>query len=178
MKSLVEHHNGSVHVFSEGSGLGSVFTIRLPRHYLPDQSTNDAQDIVIDRSTGTFLKITVVDDNSDAAQMLAMLLEELGHEVQVDTNPFNALARSTDSRSDVFILDIGMPGMDGYQLARRLRSQKETSNAYLIAMSGYGQNTDVESSMAAGFNHHLIKPVDIRTLSMLLEKLCLKNKDF
>jgi CheY-like chemotaxis protein len=103
----------------------------------------------------------VVDDNEDAAKALSMLLEAVGYSVVMETDPVRALADSRTLRPDVFILDIGMPNMDGYELARRLRAQPETEDAGIVAVSGYGQAQDIAAAARAGFDHHLVKPVNI-----------------
>jgi CheY-like chemotaxis protein len=113
----------------------------------------------------------VVDDNVDAASMLAMLLEATGHEVRVEHAPLRALEHAREQPPQVFLLDIGLPGIDGNELARRLRAQAETANAVLIAITGYGQENDRQASLAAGFDHHLVKPVDTAALSAILAQI-------
>jgi CheY-like chemotaxis protein len=113
----------------------------------------------------------VVDDNVDAASMLAMLLEATGHEVRVEHAPLRALEHAREQRPQVFLLDIGLPGIDGNELARRLRAQAETADAVLIAITGYGQENDRQASLAAGFDHHLVKPVDTAALSAILARI-------
>ena len=110
----------------------------------------------------------IVDDNVDAAQLLADLLEELGYRVTVVADGQSALAASTDALVEVFILDIGLPGMDGYTLARRLRAAPATASALIIALTGYGQAHDRMLSKAAGFDHHFVKPIDLEQLTGVL----------
>jgi CheY-like chemotaxis protein len=110
----------------------------------------------------------VVDDNVDAAGMLAMLLEASGHTVLVEHDPLRALAQARSARPDVCLLDIGLPEIDGNELARRLRAQPETAHSVLIAVSGYGQEQDRRAALEAGFSAHLVKPVDIEALTALL----------
>jgi CheY-like chemotaxis protein len=110
----------------------------------------------------------VVDDNVDAAAMLAMLLEASGHQVSVEHDARRALARVNDEAPQVFLLDIGLPEIDGNELARQLRNRPETAGAVLIAVTGYGQEGDRAQSLAAGFDHHLVKPVDIKALASIL----------
>jgi CheY-like chemotaxis protein len=117
------------------------------------------------------LKLMVVDDNIDAADMLAMYLETSGHEVLVEHGSRTALARARRERPDVFLLDIGLPDMDGNELARQLRSVPELASACLIAVTGYGQEQDREMTAAAGFDHHFVKPVDMSTLTTLLAEI-------
>jgi CheY-like chemotaxis protein len=113
----------------------------------------------------------VVDDNADAAQSLAMLLEAEGHNVCVEYTAQSALERARVEAPRALLLDIGLPGMDGYELARRLRALPQTAGALLIALTGYGQDQDRERSKAAGFDHHLVKPADTKKLSALLAEL-------
>jgi CheY-like chemotaxis protein len=113
----------------------------------------------------------VVDDNKDAADVLATLLELEGHRVLVETDPCAALERARDEKPEVMLLDIGLPTLDGYELARRLRQAPETASATLIALTGYGRDEDRRRSHQAGFDHHLVKPVDPERLSSLLSSL-------
>lgn len=113
----------------------------------------------------------VVDDNVDAARMLGMLLEASGHEVGVEHHPQQALERARKEIPDVCILDIGLPDMDGNELARRLKSCPETARAVLIAVTGYGQPHEREKALGSGFDHHLVKPVDGAKLLQILADL-------
>jgi CheY-like chemotaxis protein len=113
----------------------------------------------------------VVDDNVDAADMLAMLLDAAGHEVIVEHDSRRALERSRIQCPDVFLLDIGLPEIDGNELARQLRSQPGSASSILIAVTGYGQEQDKRSTTAAGFDHHFVKPVDTAQLTSLLAEI-------
>jgi CheY-like chemotaxis protein len=113
-------------------------------------------------------RILVVDDNVDAAQMVAMLLQVLGHEVAVEYDPLQALACARERAFDAYILDIGLPGMDGYELARQVRALPSASGAMFIALTGYGQEQDRKASSAAGFHYHFVKPADVEALSRAL----------
>lgn len=115
-------------------------------------------------------RILVVDDNADAAQMVAMLLEVLGNEVVIEYDPLQALASAREHSFDAFILDIGLPGMDGHELARQIRALPSAQGALFIALTGYGQEQDRAASKAAGFHHHFVKPADVTALSDALEK--------
>jgi CheY-like chemotaxis protein len=168
VKSLVELHCGTVSAFSAGIGKGSTFSLVLP--YLAEREEKKRSALFEDaaRKGASPLRIMVVDDNQDAALMVAMLLEAVGHEVTVEHAAKAALAHSAGARLDVFLLDIGLPEMDGNTLARRLREQPETAGALLIAVTGYGQEHDREGTRAAGFDHHLVKPLDPGYLLTLL----------
>src|SRR5206468_859582 len=110
-------------------------------------------------------RILVVDDNADAAETVALLLQVLGHDAAVEYDPLQALARARERRFDTFILDIGLPGMDGHELARQLRTLPSAHGALFIALTGYGQEQDREASRAAGFHYHFVKPADLEALS-------------
>jgi CheY-like chemotaxis protein len=113
----------------------------------------------------------VVDDNVDAAATLAMLLEAAGHSVVIEHEPLRALERARTDALQVCLLDIGLPGMDGYELARRLRAQPATAHALLVAITGYGQDSDRQLASEAGFDRHLVKPIDLDTLQAALAGL-------
>lgn len=170
MKSLVELHGGTVTCNSAGPGHGSTFTLCLPRlpaatHAMEAHGT----DSTLQQNTQA-LRIMVVDDNVDAAAMLAMLLEASGHQVVVEHSARRALERAKAEPPQVFLLDIGLPEIDGNELAQRLRAQPGTAKAVLIAVTGYGQDSDRGRTLAAGFDHHLVKPVDTTKLAAILAK--------
>ena len=171
VKSLVELHHGTVRCESEGVGKGSKFTICLPRLRVPQGRGTDQQDDVYTNNVTQSLRILVVDDNVDAATMLAMLLEASGHEVLVEHGSRQALERARQERPQVCLLDIGLPEIDGNELAQRLRAQAETAKSVLVAVTGYGQDKDRAQTLAAGFDHHLVKPVDTGRLAALLAKV-------
>jgi PAS domain S-box-containing protein len=171
VRSLVELHGGSVCAASEGTSKGSRFTVVLPRMHEKPMDPVQAERRPDAQSQPKPLKILIVDDNVDAAAMLNMLLEASGHQVFAEHEAQRALARASIELPDVCLLDIGLPDMDGHELARRLRARPETANAVLIAVTGYGQENDIENSLAAGFNHHLTKPVDIEKLTSLLSEI-------
>ncbi|NIA52522.1 PAS domain-containing protein [Massilia sp. TW-1] len=169
VKSLTELHGGTISCFSEGRGKGSQFTVRLPRHHVaPDAAVNESGNLHPASRPKQPLRILVVDDNIDAAQMLALYLETLGHQVLISHSSTLAIVRATQEKPDVCILDIGLPEMDGNELVRRLKAEPETAHALFIAVTGYGQEHDRLKTMAAGFNHHLVKPVDVAKLANLL----------
>ncbi len=173
VKSLVELHGGDVWCESEGLGKGSTFTVRLP--LVQAQGEGEPEPCRFE-ATGAErpLRVMVVDDNLDAAEMLGMLLDVVGHNVTLEPTAQSALSRSRSSRFDVFLLDIGLPDLDGHELARRLKAQPETKDALLVAVTGYGQDADRNEAMAAGFSHHLVKPVDPERLLAILNEVTLK----
>ena len=174
VKNLVALHGGTVMAKSAGIGLGSEFAVCLPLLKDPAQSKNLATHASVGPTTLPTMCIMVVDDNVDAAKTLAMFLELDGHSVAVAHTAEDALARLHAAMSpapQAFLLDIGLPGMDGYELARQLRAMPVVASAVLIALTGYGQPQDRERSSAAGFNHHLEKPVDPEALMALLNRL-------
>jgi CheY-like chemotaxis protein/anti-sigma regulatory factor (Ser/Thr protein kinase) len=167
VRSLVELHGGSVTCASDGPGRGSCFTVTLRRLQAvaaPDMPDAAARDATGDGS----LSIMVVDDNVDAAAMLAMLLEASGHRVIVENDPMRALERAEAEAPQACLLDIGLPGIDGYELARRLRARPATAHALLVAITGYGQDSDRQRASAAGFDRHLVKPIDLGILQDVL----------
>ena len=168
VRSLVNKHGGSIDVHSEGTGKGSEFVVRLP---LADgrPSTRQSQETPDKRPpTITSRRIVVVDDNRDAANSLGMLLKMMGAEIQTATDGPAALDAIQSFHPDVVLLDIGMPGMDGYEVARRARLLPEGRNFKLIALTGWGQEEDRRRTREAGFDHHLVKPVDLFALQKLL----------
>jgi PAS domain S-box-containing protein len=169
VKSLTELHHGTVQAYSAGIGTGSTFSLVLPR--LADDVTGTSASLPVAPHPGAALRIMVVDDNQDAALMLSMLLGAVGHEVTVQYGSTPALAAAALAPPEVFLLDIGLPEMDGNELARRLRALPQTAGAVLIAVTGYGQEQDRAATRAAGFDHHLVKPVDTEQLMALLASI-------
>jgi signal transduction histidine kinase/CheY-like chemotaxis protein len=169
VKSLVALHGGTVHAHSEGLGQGSEFSICLPcAARAAAEAANDGGATADAAPDNGNLRVLVVDDNADAAQMLAALLEVQGHAVSVEYDARGALARARNEHPDVLLLDIGLPDMDGYELARRLRAQPENAGATLVALTGYGQNQDREEAQQAGFDHYLVKPADLNEVNEVL----------
>jgi PAS domain S-box-containing protein len=170
VRQLVEKHGGSVTAASAGVGQGSSFTVRLP--LLPTsqpviESTNESMPNT-SISLLSDLRILVVDDYVDAAESLAMLLQAEGHEVETVHYGLKAIEQAQRFRPQVVLLDIGLPDLDGYEVAKRLRALPETRDTILIALTGYGQAEDRNRSQNAGFDHHLLKPVNFEKLSDLL----------
>jgi signal transduction histidine kinase/ActR/RegA family two-component response regulator len=168
VKSLVALHGGSVEAKSEGLGQGSEFIVRLPRLAQPHAEPAGAPADAGPADPDAPLCVLVVDDNIDAALMLATLLEMQGHSVCVEHDGSNALQRARLQRPHVLLLDIGLPDMDGYELARQLRRMPETSKAVLVALTGYGQGQDRVDAQRAGFDHHLVKPASMEQLGAIL----------
>jgi CheY-like chemotaxis protein len=170
VKSLIALHGGSVEAASDGPGQGSEFTVHLPR--LAQQELESGIGELDDADAAAApLQVLVVDDNIDAALMLATLLELQGHSVSVEHDGRTALRRAHLQRPDVLLLDIGLPDMDGYQLARQLRAMPETADAVLVALTGYGQGQDRLQAQEAGFNHHLVKPASMEQVYAVLAEV-------
>lgn len=174
VKSLMELHGGSITAQSAGIGKGSRFTVCIP-HLEEVSDSGSERSAATDSAHAGALKVMIVDDNVDAAQMLAILVEALGHHVLVEHGSRKALERATQEKPDVFLLDIGLPEMDGNELAKRLRADPATADAMLIAVTGYGQESDKQNSHAAGFDYHLVKPIDTKGLAAILAEMG-KNK--
>lgn len=166
VKNLVEMHGGSVRAVSEGAGRGSEFIVTLP--CIPDHSgTAPAVAETPVAVAAPMRRILVVDDNEDAADSLALLLRMKGHEVSVAHDGPRAVELAASERPSVMLLDIGLPGMDGYDVCRTIRSQG-LHDVRIIAMTGYGQERDRARAMEAGFDTHTVKPVDIAELTKLI----------
>lgn len=168
-RSLVEMHDGRLTGSSPGLGQGSEFSVVLPRMRVPLTSVTPPRRKLPSPDAGK-LRIMVVDDNIPAAKMLAMYLASMGHQVSEEYGSVSALERARCEQPDVYLLDIGLPEMDGNELARRLRADARTRDALMIAVSGYGQEQDKQRAMEAGFDHYLVKPVDTVRLHALLEE--------
>jgi PAS domain S-box-containing protein len=167
VRGLVGLHGGTVQAMSEGPGCGSKFLVRLPLAD-PVPSAKDAADAGAPTATTVRRRVLVADDNRDAADALAMLLELSGHEVRVAHGGRAALSLAQTFRPDVAILDIGMPELNGYEVARQLRRAPWGARMCLVALTGWGQDDDRQRAQEAGFNQHLTKPVDTDALEKLL----------
>jgi signal transduction histidine kinase/CheY-like chemotaxis protein/PAS domain-containing protein len=165
VKSIVRMHNGRVAAHSAGAQQGTTMTVTLPLASMQAGETPRTQGIAAETRP---LPVTIVDDNLDAGQSLAVLLRAHGHTVQVYEDASTTLRAPEVEGTEVFILDIGLPDMTGYELARRLRRQPCHASAVFVALTGYGQERDRELSRQAGFDHHLVKPVDIAKLAQIL----------
>ena len=162
-RQLVEMHGGTVEAFSEGPGCGARFTIRLP-------SVEMAQPRAVHAPSLPTLprRVLIVDDNRDAAESLALLLALDGHDTRAVFTPEDALRCVSEQAFDVMLLDIGLPGMDGYEVARRTRGMQGLERMRLIALTGYGQAEDRQRALDAGFDAHLVKPVEPERLQQVL----------
>jgi signal transduction histidine kinase/CheY-like chemotaxis protein len=166
VKTVVEMHGGTVEARSEGLGQGSEFAVRLPLPSAPVPPPREVSDIqaipMVPR------RILVVDDNRDSADSLAMLLKLTGHEVHVAQDGLEAVEKAASFRPQVILLDIGLPSLNGYEAARRIREQQRHESLTLVALTGWGREADRRRSEAAGFDAHLVKPVDFAALARLL----------
>ena len=168
VKSIVTLHGGTVQADIAGAGKGSRFTIALPvlagkaalLHPQPAPAANAAP-----------ARLLIVDDNVDAAESLSALLQAGGNFVRVASDPHHALQMALSDPPDIYVLDIGLPDMDGYELSRRLHAQPSTSSAVFIALTGYGQAQDLAMSKEAGFDHHFVKPLNMASLNVILAGL-------
>jgi two-component system CheB/CheR fusion protein len=170
VRNLVAMHGGTVSAASAGPGQGSEFMIRLPvlAASKPPEIECAVQDPSKHPPRPLRRRILVVDDNADVAGSLAMLLQLEGHEVHVAKDGPTALQVALADRPDIVFLDIGMPGMDGYEVARRFRRQPSLRGVVLVALTGWGQQEDRDRAKAVGFDHHLTKPVAPNVLYQLL----------
>jgi signal transduction histidine kinase/DNA-binding response OmpR family regulator len=179
VRQLVEMHAGRVEAHSDGPGRGSEFVVRLPLLRLPIEDCRLQNEKTGGAASGSSTlqsatlnpqsrRVLVVDDNKDAAESLGLLLEVSGHQVRVCHDGASALRAAEEYCPQAVLLDIGLPGMDGYEIARRLRAAPATRKSLLIALTGYGQADDQRRAREAGFDHHLIKPADLEALTELL----------
>jgi CheY-like chemotaxis protein/two-component sensor histidine kinase len=166
-KKLVELHGGSITAESDGLGRGATFTVRLPLASAPREAPHGERSA----SAAPPQRILVVDDNVDAAEMLAMLLSNDGHTTCVETESSDAVETAIRFRPDAVLLDIGMPHVNGFEVARRMRQRPELASAVLIALTGWGSEEDRERSRQAGFDYHLTKPVLPSAVNELVARL-------
>jgi CheY-like chemotaxis protein len=168
VRSLVEAHGGTVFAESPGKNHGSTFTVRLPAGVAP---AGEVDERATAAASGSGCRLLLVDDNRDGADLLADSLRALGHEVQVVHDGPAALDAVHASVPDVALLDLGLPVMDGVELAERLRDDPRLQEVQLVAITGYGQEVDRRRTEAAGFASHLVKPVDVHALDALVRHL-------
>src|SRR5690606_506932 len=165
VQRLVHLHGGSVRVHSAGDGRGSTFTVRIPRIPAP---AADAHGGAPGSGLARRLRVLVVDDHEDSRTMLRMLLEQAGHEAVEAVDGIDGVQIALSRRPDVAIVDIGLPGINGYEVARRLRQLPVSGTMALIALTGYGQDEDRRRALQSGFDRHLVKPVDAERLTQAL----------
>ena len=170
VKTLVELHDGIVVAQSEGVGKGSTFTVRLPVVANLKSTIEMPVDMVQNMSARSF-KVLVVEDMRALRVITARLLEKLGHVVEFAENGPLALLKLDTFTPEVVFSDIAMPGMTGYELAQRIRQRPECAQVYLVALTGFGQSSDLEKALEAGFDEHMVKPVDLAVLQSLFERL-------
>jgi CheY-like chemotaxis protein len=171
VRSLVELHDGRVAAQSAGLGQGSEFLVRLPLAPTSNSATAAVTEVVPVMSEGLpCRRILVVDDNRSNARSLELLLRALGQEVYTAFDGSEALELARKHRPEVILLDIGLPVMDGYEVARRCRQDARFEVLTLVAMTGYGQDSDRQRSQEAGFDVHLVKPVNLDDLRLLLKQ--------
>ena len=170
VRSLVAQHGGSVSASSDGRGRGSEFVVRLPAAGDQGVERSAATAPLAPEPTGQQGRVLIVDDNEDAANLLSDALEELGYTTRVAHDGVSALRLAEEFEPEVALLDIGLPVMDGYELARRIRS-RPSPPPKLVAVTGYGQQSDRGQSREAGFDEHLVKPVDLLKVQALLKRL-------
>ncbi len=180
VKRLVEVHGGRVDAYSDGLGKGSEFVVRLP---IVVEQAYARKTIVDDKTTPiSELRILVVDDNLDAADTLAMLLKMMGNNVRTAHDGEEAVLAAGDLRPHAVLCDIGLPKLNGYEVCRRIRQEPWGANVILIAMTGWGQSDDRRKSKEAGFDHHMVKPVEPQSVMTLLvgldvSKVFLRDND-
>ncbi|MGD9762854.1 MAG: PAS domain S-box protein [Candidatus Binatia bacterium] len=167
VKQLVELHGGRVEAHSEGAGKGAEFVVRLPAAVRAKKISAPSAPLATERHPPA--RVLIVEDNADAAESLRMLLELLGHRVRAVTDGPSALAAARANPPDVMIIDIGLPGMNGYDLAQAIRADEGLRRITLIALTGYGQEEDRQRSLSAGFDYHLVKPVDLEVFKRVVE---------
>lgn len=173
VKGLVEKHDGSVYAMSEGEGKGSTFTVRLP---ISDAATNSSlqtieADQVKENEAAPKRKVLVVDDNHDSAEMMTTILDLMGNEVMKAHDGVEAVEAAARFRPDVILMDVGMPRLNGHEATKQIRQQETDHHAIIIALTGWGQETDRALSRAAGCDGHLVKPVNLPDLEKMLGEL-------
>jgi len=170
VKRLVEMHGGRVEANSPGAGLGSEFVVHLPRRQAPLQKDVGGPQLNPAQASENSIRVLVVDDNQDAAETIAVALSLEGFIVATAFDGTTALAEAARFQPQVVLLDIGMPEMDGYTVARELRAREQSKSIIIIALTGYGQPEDKARARAVGFTDHLTKPVTPDLLSTVLKE--------
>jgi PAS domain S-box-containing protein len=170
VRRLVELHGGTVEAQSEGPGRGSEFVVRLPITAAPAADSRGSTHATLKHATGVRKRVLIVDDNADGANSLGRLLALLGYETAMEYDGQAALDRAEVFAADLVLLDLGMPGLDGFEICRRLRASDSPHRPRIVALTGWGREGDLARTAAAGFDAHLVKPVDLAALARLLEE--------
>jgi PAS domain S-box-containing protein len=171
VRQLVQMHGGSVEVLSDGPGRGSEFVVRLPVVIVAKPDGQNKSEIKTNERATEARRILIADDNRDSADSLAMLLEMLGHEVSLAHDGLEALETAKSSKPELIFMDLGMPRMNGYDAARLIRNAPECNGVVLVALTGWGQEEDRRRSLEAGFDHHIVKPIDFAVVEKLITDL-------
>jgi len=167
VEELIHMHGGTVEARSEGLGIGSEFIVRLP--YVTG-SKSELFPIVKEKQNPSGKRILLIDDNTDALETMGMLLSQEGHSVQVADDGKKGLDLALGEHFDVALVDIGLPVLDGYEVAKQFRAQPNGADTILIALTGYGQDKDRQRALDAGFDAHLTKPADVEKLTKLFTR--------
>jgi CheY-like chemotaxis protein len=165
---LAELHGGSVQAASDGAGMGSTFTVRVPA--IPQPKANTRENVSAIPAVKP-RRVLVVEDNADLREMLEILLTQDGHEVRVSIDGPSGLEAVLTFPPDIALIDLGLPGFDGYELVRRIRADEKGKQIYLVALTGYGQPEDRLRSREAGFDEIAVKPLDVNQLALLLQRV-------
>jgi CheY-like chemotaxis protein len=171
VRDLVKRHGGAVEAYSQGLGKGSIFTIRLPRAVRHDMEMNETKTMESTQAAAIAAagkRVLIVDDNIDAAETLAMMLEILGQQTRQAHEGNGALKVALEYNPEVIFMDIGLPGLSGHEVVTRMRKELGMTDAYIIALSGYGTEEDRRKSAHAGFDSHYVKPLDPSALPGIL----------
>ncbi len=171
VRSLVQQHGGQIEAHSDGPGCGSTFRLTLPQAEAPVDGAGTHADAPPATHTQQPYKVLVVDDNRDAAEGLSEYLSDLGHQTRIALDGPNALRAAAEMRPDVVLLDLGLPVIDGFEVARRLRAMPDLHHTRIVAVTGYGQQAERERTTEVGFTAHLVKPVNVREVAALISSL-------
>lgn len=171
VKILVEMHSGSVEVRSEGIDQGSEFIVHLPLYVTGQTSPQPSATLALESIKSTTCRVLIADDNLDALDSFSMLLKQMGHEVDIARDGYEAIEKAAIFQPTIIFLDINMPRLNGYEAAIQIRKHQR-NNTILVAMTGWSQEKDLQLSREAGFDHHLAKPVDLDILTKLLSASC------
>jgi two-component system CheB/CheR fusion protein len=175
-KRLVEMHGGTIDARSEGVGHGAEFAIHLPLA-VAEAPTKEQQPRPAGHRPGGRVKVLVVDDNVDLVEMLSMVVEGAGHHVRKAFDGRSGISAALEYQPDLILLDVGMPDMDGTEVAKELRRHRDVAGARIVALTGWGQAEDRERTADAGFDDHLTKPADPARIQQILEEVAVRVHD-